>query len=262
MKKISACIITKNEEKILPYCLYSLKWVDEIIIVDSGSSDKTTQIARKYGAKVFFKKWDGYVNQKNFAISKAKGDWILSIDADEIVSDDLKNEILNVINKKDKFNGYFIKSKNNYYGSFLNYGALRKDYHLRLFKNKIGKYEETYVHEVVKIKGQAGYLKNYLFHFTADNIAEHIETVNIYTEYEILNLKKNGYTPTGYSVLFKWIIIFIKNYFFKFGFLDGIKGLIFNVISSYYVLIKEVKYAQYYGFHKINFIKTLFKRAK
>ena len=261
-KKISAVIITRNVENVLPDCLYHLQWADEIIVADSGSKDKTMEIAKKYGAKVFQKKWEGYVKQKNFAISKAKGKWILSIDADEIVTDDLKKEIIAVINSDNSKDGYFIKIKNFYYGKFLKYGALMKDYHLRLFKRGKGKFQDAEVHEAIKVNGETANLKNYILHYPSENIWSHIEKVNKYTEQEIINLQSKNYKPTGYSVLLKWIFVFIKNYFFKFGFLDGINGLIFNVISAYYVLIKEIKYAANYGFQNIKFFKTLFKKAK
>ncbi len=260
--KISVCIITKNEEKILPCCLYFLSWVDEIIVVDGGSSDKTVEIAKNYGAKVFYKKWEGYANQKNFAISKAKGEWILSIDADEIVKDELKKEILSVIIQDNEIKGYFIKRKNYYYGKFINFGACKNDYQLKLFKRGYGKYEAAPVHETIKINGKSGYLKNFLLHYTAESIHKHIETVNKYTELEVEDLKNKNYVPTGYSILLKWFFMFIKNYFFKTGFLDGLKGLVYNVISACYIFIKEIKYSEKYGLNKVKFLKTIFKRAK
>lgn len=261
-KKISAVIITRNVEKVLPNCLYHLQWVDEIIVVDCGSEDKTIEIAKKYGAKIFQKKWDGYVKQKNFAISKAKSEWVLSIDADEIVTDELKKEIMAVVGSENLINGYFIKRQNFYYGKFLKFGPLKKNYNLLLFKKDKGKFQDTAVHEVVKVNGKIDKLKHSIIHYTTENIYNHIEKVNKYTDLEVINLKNKNYKPTGYSVLLKWLLIFIKNYFFKFGFLDGIHGLVFNVISAYYVLIKEIKYAENYGFQNIKFFRTLFKKAK
>lgn len=262
-QKLSVVIITKNEEKIISRCLESVSWADEIIVVDSGSSDNTVEICRKYNAKVFYKKWAGYSKQKNFAISKAKGDWILSIDADEIVSDKLREEIKNILNADDVlYNGYEIRFKNYYYGKFLRFGGLYPDYHLRLFRKGKGKFNKNKIHEGVQLKGESKKLKGEILHFTSRLISDHIENINKYTEFEAIQNKENLKIPTGYTIFIRPLYNFIKKYFFKFGFLDGLHGFIFHVFSSMYLFIQEIKTIEKLNMLNSNFIGSLFKKNK
>ncbi|MCX7698043.1 MAG: glycosyltransferase family 2 protein [Candidatus Goldbacteria bacterium] len=261
--KLSVVIITKNEEKIIGRCLDSIKWADEIIVVDSGSTDNTIAICKKYNAKVFYKKWEGYSKQKNFAISKARGQWILSLDADEIVSDELKEEIKKVIEENnDKYDGYEIRFNNFFYDKFLRYGGLYPDYHLRLFRKNKGKFNETEIHEGIILKGKKSRLKGEILHFTCATIFNHIENMNKYTELEAIQNKKNFKIPTGYTIFIKPIYNFFKNYFLKFGFLDGFHGFAFHINSSFYLFVKEIKTIEKMKIWDINFLKTLLKRAK
>jgi len=261
--KLSVVIITKNEEKIISRCLDAVKWANEIIVVDSGSTDDTVSICKKYGAKVFYKKWQGYSEQKNFAISKAKGNWILSIDADEIVSDELKDEIKSILlNNEVEYDGYEIRFKNYFYGRFLRFGGLYPDYHLRLFKKGKGSFNKTKIHEGVWLTGKTKKLKGEILHFTSKTIFDHIENINKYTELEAIQNVSVSKIPTGYSIFIKPFYNFIKNYFFKFGFLDGFQGLVFHIVSSMYLFIQEIKTAQRLNMLDFNFLGSLFKRAK
>ncbi|MBP7792045.1 MAG: glycosyltransferase family 2 protein [Candidatus Goldbacteria bacterium] len=262
-KNISAVIITNNEEKIIARCLDSLSWVDEIVVVDSGSTDNTVAISKRHNARVFYKKWQGYSLQKNFALSKAKGKWILAIDADELITDELRDEIKQTINTDNgEYDGYEAKRKNYYYGRFIRFGGLYPDYHVLLFRKGRGKFSRKEVHEGVALKGKKTKLNGATLHFTNDAIAEHVEKVNKYTELEAIQNVKNSKTPTGYSIFMKPFYNFIKNYFLKFGFLDGFHGLVFHVISSMYLFIQEIKTAEKMNLLGLNFTGSLFKRAK
>jgi len=283
MKNISAVIITKNEEKIIGLCLSRLSFAKEVIVIDSGSEDNTVKTAKKYGAKVFYKKWQGYAKQKNFGISKAKGEWILSVDADEIVTKELGAEIVQAVKQshlrqgfhlrqdssgqaggqaKDQMRGYYIPVKNNYYGKFLKFGGQYPDYHLRLFRKGKGKFTETEVHEGIEVKGAKAKLKNPIMHYTCATVEEHIERINYYTDLEAEKAIKNRYAPTGYSVIIRPGVIFFKNYFLKLGFLDGMEGLIHHVISARYLFIKEAKIMEKKGINKFRLLQTLFKKLR
>jgi glycosyltransferase involved in cell wall biosynthesis len=259
---ITAVIITKNEENNIKRCLESLKWVDEIVLVDSMSGDMTISIAKNFKARIFLKRWQGYASQKNYAISRAKGEWILSIDADEEVTEGLRKEILEKIRSGADKNGYMIPFKTVYYGKWLKYGGLYPDLHLRLFKKNMGSFEESEVHEALCVKGKIGIMDNGICHYTAKHIFEHIETINKYTDLEAIRNINRGYVPTGYSVLIKPVFNFIKLYFLKFGFMDGIQGLVYQILSAFYIFLKEVKTLEKSGFKNSRLLNTILLKAK
>ncbi len=260
---VSVVIIAQNEGRIISRCLESAAWAAEIIVVDGGSTDDTAATARESGAKVFDNKFEGFAEQKNFAISKASNEWVLSIDADEVIEKALAEEILSVIKNPGGCDGYYIPRKNFYYtGRFLRFGGLYPDRQLRLFKKGKGKFEGGRVHEGLKVQGKAGVLKNALLHYTKPGIKAHINTVNKYTGLEAEKSLSEGKRATGYTLLFKPAGYFIKHYFLKLGFLDGIEGLIYHVISAHYVFIKEIKLAEKAGLNNIRLLPTLFDRGK
>ncbi|MFC1485138.1 glycosyltransferase family 2 protein [bacterium] len=236
---LSAVVITKNEEKNIDICLKHLTWADEIIIVDSESTDKTCKIAKKYTDKIFTAKWQGFAKTKNYAISLAKGDWILSIDADEIVSDELKDEIIKTIKSDDK-HGYYLPRLLYFCGKPVKHGGCYPDYQLRLFKKKSGKFEDIPVHEGVILKGIAGYLKNNILHYSYNTMFEYWDRFNRYTELDAEKKFKKGkkfcYLNIGVFVweLFKRLIL-------KLGFLDGIPGIFYHINSSMSSFVKYSK---------------------
>jgi glycosyltransferase involved in cell wall biosynthesis len=260
-KLISAVIITKNEEKILGSCLKAIQWVDEIIVVDCGSIDRTVKIAKKYGAKVRYKKWQGYAAQKNYALSKTRGEWVLCIDADEIVTDTLQHEILSVLHKGTDKDAFDIPLKNFFYGRWLKHGGLSPDRHVKLCRKKSGSYPQCEIHESLQVKGEIGHLKNHLLHHTKENISVHVEVINNYTDLEMKSRIAGDYMPTGYSLFIRPLYRFIKYYLFKLGFLDGLQGLIFHILTSMYLFLQEAKIVEKRGF-RVNLLWTMFKRAR
>ncbi len=238
--RLSVVIITKNEEEDIGSCLESVKWADEIIVVDSSSDDGTVEICRRYGSKVFETKYEGYAKKKNFAIEEATGEWVLSLDADERISPELAEEIKEVLRGNGKDDGYLIPMKFYFFGHWMRYGGLYPKHHLRLFKKEKGRFEERAVHEGVKVKGRVGYLRNPMFHYSYKNLDDYLQKFDRYSTLDALD--KAGKQRHG-----RWYPFlrlpgeFILTYFIRQGFRDGFPGLLYSVLNAFYVFVKYVK---------------------
>lgn len=249
MEKISAVIITRNEEYNIIDCIQTLDFVDEILVIDAGSGDKTVSLAKKYTKKVFFHNWNGYAAQKNYGISRAKNDWILSIDADERVSEELKSELLNLDFKTD---GYLLPIKNYFLGRWLKYGGQYPDYHLRLFRKSKGKftYGSKDVHELVRMdQGKIAKLKYPMLHYSYNSVSAYFHKYNSYTYLEANGRFCRKIQPSWYGVFVRPVNRFIKWYIIKLGFMDGIRGLIFHVFSAVYIFTAELKLLEMYHYN-------------
>jgi glycosyltransferase involved in cell wall biosynthesis len=237
---LSIIIITKNESAHIASCLESVSWADEIIVVDSGSQDNTVEICRKYTDNVFITDWPGFGIQKQRALDKAQGDWVLSIDADEIVSSELRTEIENAI-QQEQFNGYVIPRLSSYCGKQIRHGGWWPDYVLRLFRRKAGHFTESCVHERIELQGEIGKLTSPLLHDAFVNLDEVLQKVNCYSTLGAQMLHQNGVRSTMTKAIFKAIWTFIRTYWLKAAFLDGRQGLmlaISNAEGSYYKYVK------------------------
>jgi glycosyltransferase involved in cell wall biosynthesis len=242
MNRLSVIIITHNEEENIKHCLESVKWSDEIVIVDSFSSDKTLEIAREYTPKVFQNKWTNFSRQKNLALGKASSEWVLNIDADERVTPELKDEILSILNSQSlSFDGYYIPLRNYYLGRWIRHCGWYPDYHLRLFRRQKGRFNQRAVHESIVVEGKKGYLKSHLNHHSYKNLADHLTRINKYTSLAAQEMFKDRRRATVFDLLFRPPARFIAMYLIKGGFLDGIQGLIISLISSFYVLAKYLR---------------------
>ncbi len=228
----SVAIITYNEEKNLPKTLKAVKDIaDEIIVVDSYSTDKTVEIAKNFGAKVFVEEWKGYRDQKNSALKKCNNQWILFLDADEVVSDELKKSIIEAI-KNPKANGYYLNRKTYYAGKFLNY-VWQPDWVLRLVKKSANpKWEGGNVHEFLTIEGTTGKLSGYLYHYTYKDIYEHFQKSLKYAKISAEEMYKKGKKFKIHKLIINPFWAFFRIYVIKLGFLDGIRGL--SVAMSYF----------------------------
>lgn len=236
-EKISAVIMTKNEEANIERCLNSVQWADEIIVLDNNSTDNTRGIARKLGATVHINpKWQGFGLSKKLAVSKAKHDWIFSIDADEEVTPELKDKILKTL-ENPEYMIYNVKRKSFYLGKLINYCGWNKDYPKRLFNRKFANFNDKTVHESVVSESKLGTIHSPLMHYTYPTIASHIEKINNYTNLSAANNKNSSLCLSIFSGLLK----FIKMYVFQLGILDGKHGFILSLISSYGVTIKYLK---------------------
>ncbi|MEW6457409.1 MAG: glycosyltransferase family 2 protein [Acidobacteriota bacterium] len=240
--KISVCIITHNEENRLPETLKSIeKIADEIIVVDSFSKDKTIEIAKSSGARIFLKEWADYSNQKNFAISKASFPWILSIDADERISEELRNEILTLKKTEPEEDGFFIKRKNYYLGKWIKHSGWYPDRKLRLFRKEKANWEGEYVHESLILRGKAGKLKNNILHYSYRNISDHVKRINSYSSLSAQKMFEERKKSNIILALFSIPLTFIRFYLLRGGIFDGIQGLIISILSSVYIFLKYVK---------------------
>lgn len=249
--KISVVISAYNEEKLIDDCLKSAKFVaDEIIFVDNNSQDKTLEIAAKYTDKIFKQKNDPVMlnKNKNFGFSKATGDWIISLDADERITTLLAKEIKKVVQSED-YTGYEIPRRNIIFGKWIKHSLWWPDYNLRLFKNKFGKFPQKHVHEKLQVEGAVGKLTNSLIHYNYQTISQFIKKMDTtYTESEVENFLKSGGNINWYDAI-RWPANdFIKTFFFQKGYKDGLHGLILSQLQAFYALIFFAKVWERKGF--------------
>lgn len=238
MKKISVVLATFNEEENLGKCLKSVKdlaW--EIIVVDGGSTDKTLKVARQFGAKIIQTNNPPIFHiNKNKAIDAATGDWVLQLDADEVVTVELAGEIKEVISHETVINGYWIPRKNFFLGRFLTKGGQYPDYTLRLYRKGKGRLPAKDVHEQAIVEGRTGYIKNNLLHLRDKNFSAYMGRFNKYTDLLSVQIKQSG-VKVGIISFIDFIFIkstfwFIKAYFRHRGYVDNLPGFIFALFSS------------------------------
>jgi len=239
---LSVIIITKNEEKDIRACLESVKDLsNDIVIVDSGSTDKTLDICRSYTQKIFHNEFKGYSQQKQAALEHAERAWVLNIDADERVSDALKDEIRALLgNNSYSQNGFLIPFRNYFLGGRLRFGSVRSEKHIRLFKRDQAQYGLDNVHEGIVVKPPVSELKNPIDHYSYQTIEEYLKKCNWYTSLSAEEKYAQGIRFRFYHHLRLPYEFFVR-YFLKLGFLDGKRGLLFAFLSAYYVWMKYVK---------------------
>lgn len=236
--KLSLCIATFNEEKNIHYPLdSSIDLVDEVVIVDGGSTDKTVKIAKSYGKKVKIIQSDNpkmFHKNKQKAIEAAKGEWILQLDADEALSNNLKKEIREVINNNLELNfvAYNIPRKNWFLTRFLEKGGQYPDYTVRLYRNSYARFPCKDVHENVEIKGEIGYLKNPILHYADPDFSRYLMRWDRYTSLEVEKMTED--TKLSFFKYFIWLpkITFLSMYFRHKGFMDGFPGFVFSLFSA------------------------------
>lgn len=239
---VSVTIICFNEERNIRRCLESAKWADEIIVVDSLSQDKTIEIAREYTKSVFQRAWTGYVDQKNYALSKAQGDWIFNLDADEEIPVALKEEILSEISKSDALDGYRMPRRSFYQDRWIHHSGFYPDKQLRFFRREKGLWVGGRIHERVEIRGRIGILKNDLLHYPYKNtITGQLQTVNSFSTLLAEDMHERGKHYHSALLLTRPILKFIEVYFLKLGLLDGLAGFIIAVTSAYAIFVRYVK---------------------
>lgn len=244
MTKISAVIIAFNEEDRIGKTLEHLQWCDEILVVDSGSTDQTVAICRQADCKVLFREFDDYGTQKQFAVDQAANDWVLSVDADEVITPELKNEILKIFKNKPQVNGFFIKRSTYFLGKVLKFCGLRREKVLRLFNRNEGKFVHTGIHERIEMEGETAVLKHRMLHYSYRDISDHLSKIDKYTTLAAKNYVEKNKRYSKLMVALKFPGRFLLVYFIKGGFLDGYQGFMWSMLAGVYASLKYAKFRE------------------
>jgi len=239
--KISATVITLNEESNIQRALESLAWADEIIVVDSGSTDKTVDIAHRFTDRVVIKEWPGYSAQKNFAAAQARNDWIFSLDADEELSPALIRELAGLQDSDSRLAGYEMPRLCQYMGRWIKHSGWYPDYKLRLYNRNAGCFKGDFVHESVKVSGEVGRLQGQLFHYTVRSASEHHQRMDRYTTLAAEEMHDKGKRASAAALMLSPAASFFRSYVLRAGFLDGVPGLAIACFAAHYAFLKNLK---------------------
>ncbi len=248
MNTLTIVISAWNEEAEVGRTLSSVMWADEIIFVDSGSTDKTAAIAKKFTKKIFHRPNNPMLNvNKNFGFTKATGDWILCLDADEVITKELADEIKSVLRNsepetRNSISGYWIPRKNIIFGKWIQHGLWWPDKQLRLFRRARGRFPCKHVHEYIEVDGQTEDLKEPYLHYNYQTIGQFLRKMEtIYTPNEVNNLLAANYQFAWYDAIRFPVSDFVKIYFAQEGYKDGLHGLVLSILQSFYSFIVFVK---------------------
>lgn len=241
MPGLSVAVVVLNEEERLRACLESVVWADEIVVVDAGSSDKTVAIAREFTDRVLFRPWDGYVPQKNYALDQCRGDWLLSLDADERVTDALREEIQSVVESGTDTVGIYLPRRNLFQGRWVRHGGLYPDWQLRLFRRGRGKFVDRAVHESVQVDGPTVRFDAPLVHESYRSISDAVARLNRYSDLAATELARAGRGGSLLDLLGRPVWRFLSMYVLRAGFLDGWRGLVLAGLHAHYVFLRAAK---------------------
>lgn len=237
MNRLSALVITRNEEEMLPECLASLAFADEIVVVDSGSTDRTAELAEAAGAKVLTHEFRGHAAQKNWGLRQLAHDWAIVLDADERVPAELAAEIRARVADPDRA-GYWIRRRNTFLGREITGCGWQRDKVLRLFDRRAGHYEEKLVHEEVRLPSEAGHLRHALTHHSCRDLGTWLEKTERYAALGAREARRKGRGPKLGDLFVRPGLRFLKQWAFQGGYRDGIEGLILCATSAYSVFLK------------------------
>jgi len=244
---VAAVIITKNEEQNIAACLESVRWADERILVDACSGDRTVEIARRYTDRIFVRSWPGYGPQKNFAINQSGSEWILVLDADERVTEALRNEILHVLSAgasgspADPPAAFEIPRRNFFYGKWIRGGGLFPDYQIRLFRRSAARYDETLLHERLQVSGRIERLASPLDHHSMPTVAEHVRKMIRYTTLGAQVKLKARSRVSAVDLAGSHLVTMLKTYLLRGGYRDGVHGVVVALFAGMHVFVKYAK---------------------
>jgi glycosyltransferase involved in cell wall biosynthesis len=245
--KLSVTVITRNEASDIGAALTSVSFADEIVVVDSHSSDDTVAIARQHTDRVVVRDWPGYIDQKNYAASIATHEWILSLDADERVTPELAAEIQRVMAAEPREAAFRIPRVTFHLGRWIRSTDWYPDYQVRLYDRRRARWTGQYVHEAVTVDGGMGQLRAELQHYAYRDIADHLETIDRYTTLAARQMDEAGRRAGALEMIGHPPLAFLRNYVLRGGFRDGTAGLIISAMNSYYVFLK---FAKLWGRHQ------------
>ncbi len=239
--KISATIITVNEERNIARAIESLRCVDEILIVDSGSTDRTVELAQNLGARIIEANWRGYSAQKNWAAEQATHEWVLSLDADEALSEALEAEIWNLKKTGPQYDAYTMPRLARYLGRWILHSGWYPDRKIRLYRRDKASFTGDFVHESVIVHGHVGALENNILHFTCESLSEHMKTLDRYTTLAAQELAARKVSVPLSKLIVDPAWTFFKSYVIQRGFLDGPEGLTIAHMAAFYTFLKYSK---------------------
>ncbi len=239
--RLSVVVITLNEEDRLRACLESVAWADEIVVVDAESEDKTVQVAREFTDRVVVRPWPGFAAQKNFAVAQATGDWILSLDADEEVSAELREQIRATLRGESADDAYAVPRMNVFLGAWIKHGGLHPDWQVRLFRAGRGRFAERAVHESMVVDGSVGRLRGALVHRSYRGVTDFLERAQRYSSLAAEDWVRRGRPVHGLDLVLRPLGRFAGMYVLRLGCLDGWRGLLLALLYAYYVFMRSAK---------------------
>ncbi len=238
---LTATVICKDEADKIRGCLESVRFCDEVLVVDSGSTDGTVEIARELADRVIERGWPGYVAQQNFAKDQARGEWVLSIDADERVTPELAREIREVLSGPCPHDAFRITRHVHYLGRWIDHSGWYPEHRVRLFRRERGRWEGVDPHYDVVVEGSVGTLGGEILHYTYDDLADHVRTLNRFSSILAREHHRRGRRFSWVSLLARPPLEFLKKYVLRRGFLDGPQGFYLASLSAFYVFLKLAK---------------------
>jgi glycosyltransferase involved in cell wall biosynthesis len=241
VSKLTVTVITRNESANIAAALESVQWADEIVVIDAESADDTVDIARRYTPHVIVRPWPGYVEQKNFAATQASHDWILSLDADERVSPELRDEVRATLAANPAAAGFRIPRVTFHFGRWIRSTDWYPDFQLRLYDRRRAAWRGRHVHESVRADGPVGTLRGELQHHAYRDIAHHLQTMDRYTTLAARQMFEDGRRASWVDILITPRLTFFRNYILRGGYRDGMAGLVISAMNSYYVGLKFAK---------------------
>lgn len=243
MKKLSAVLITFNEEGKIENALRSVApLADEILVVDSFSTDQTVEICRRYAGRILQRSWQGYREQKQFATDNARWDWVLSLDADEVVSPELQRKLERwKTQPEDGCLGYYLPRKTFFMGRWIEHTTWYPDWQLRLFLKSAGRWQGGRVHESFHLPGPRGRFREHLHHHTYESLSEYLAQLETFSSLAAADCYERGVRPGLMALLFSPPAVFAKNYFLRLGLLDGVPGLTVSILSAVSTTFKLLK---------------------
>jgi len=238
---LSVGILTFNSERRIKEVLESVKDIaDQVVVLDSGSEDRTLDIVKEFGVEVHFRPFDNFVNQKNYLLSLCRGKWVLFLDDDEVVSEELSRSIKEAVSKSSEFSGYRMNRITNYLGRWIRH-AWNPDYQLRLARRERCRWVGDSVHERLEVNGKVGMLRGELLHYSYTSVSQHLKKIDLYSTLYAEGAFKRGKRFSLFKLLTSPAGSFLRRYVLKRGFLDGFEGFVLSVMASYYSFLKYLK---------------------